>query len=520
MLDDAVAAFLESVPERAFDEPFMALLRAEGYTHVSLCHGQTEYGKDIVARRNGTQWAFQSKAGNIKQRAWSQLTGQLNELRLSDLAGPEFDPTLPRKPVLVTTGRLVGGAPLLATEYQKKAEERGEVGLEVWNRDTLLSRLSANPDAVLRGSIDGGLMTMLGAIAEQEASMDSVEQFARRWDSFPAGHLGGRGVIEASIVCSHLHQASRLDLACHLALCLVRGAWANDQASKEAELTADAAGLLFDAYARELWDACDDSLLKKRGVLAHCGFSAWATYPVVCIRLAEVLGLLAIRAALKGESDADEIADWLAKFVYAQPGVAHYLGDRFAVSIIPPLLVLQRSKPRAAKKLLTKATVWLCNQYERGGAGIASWTASPADEVERVFGHFFDHIRLRGKRTTSHVASATCDMAALCGYRKLYADIRNDHIAVGLVPVVLRCSDQPDQYTMLGETNRWEHNPDYPDELPRNGRLGPPHHNELDAPRHLVREGRAWDLLAVSSSLRDRHFVDAIEAVRLALDEM
>jgi hypothetical protein len=517
LLDDAVAAFLEHVPERAFDEPFMALLRAEGYSHVSLSHGQSEFGKDIVARRDRTQWAFQSKAGNINQRTWGQITGQLDELRLSNLAGPDFDPELPRKPVLVVTGRLVGNAPLLAAEYQKRAEDRGEPVLAVWNRDTLLSRLSGNPDAVMRGAVDGGFLTILGSIAEQEATMDSVEQFARRWDSFPAGQLGGRGVIEASIVCSHLQQAGRLDLACHLALSLIRATWANDQASSEAELTADAAGLLFEAYARELWTACDDSLLKKRGVLAKTGFSAWAMYPVMCSRIAEILGLLALRAALAGEDDVEVIAEWLAKFVYGQPGVAHHLGDRFAVSLIPPILVLQRFKPRAAKKLLTQSTVWLCTRYERGSPGLAPWTASPIDEIERIYGHPFEHIRLRGKRVSSHLASVACDLAALCGYRKLYADIRNDHLAVELVPVVLRCPDTPDQYVMRGEANRWEHNPDYPDELPREGRLGPPHHKELDNPRALVRKNRAWDLLAISASLRDRHFVDAIEAVRTGL---
>lgn len=34
MLDDAVAAFLDSVTERGLDEPLLALLRSLGYTHV------------------------------------------------------------------------------------------------------------------------------------------------------------------------------------------------------------------------------------------------------------------------------------------------------------------------------------------------------------------------------------------------------------------------------------------------------------------------------------------------------
>ena len=53
MLSDAVAVYLESVSERAFDEPLMALLRARGFTSVRLVHGAREFGKDVIAQRDG-----------------------------------------------------------------------------------------------------------------------------------------------------------------------------------------------------------------------------------------------------------------------------------------------------------------------------------------------------------------------------------------------------------------------------------------------------------------------------------
>jgi hypothetical protein len=280
LLDDAVAAFLEVVPERAFDEPLMALLRAEGFDEIRLTHGVSEFGKDVIAKRDGRQWAFQSKAGDVKQADWRQLTGQLDELRNNNVSGPEFDSSLPRTAVLVLTGRLTGNAPVSAADYNRHARERGEPPIGIWNQDELLSRLSGNPDAILRGSVDGGLMTMLGSIDEGDASMDSVERFARRWDDFASGQLASRGVIEASIVCSRLQQVSRLDLACHLGVCLVRAAWANDQVgSEEAVLAAEAASELFEVYARAIWDQCDDSLIRKRGVVSYFGSGAWAAYP-------------------------------------------------------------------------------------------------------------------------------------------------------------------------------------------------------------------------------------------------
>ncbi|HUB37090.1 MAG TPA: restriction endonuclease, partial [Solirubrobacteraceae bacterium] len=113
MLSDAVAAYLESVSERAFDEPLMALLRARGFASVRLVHGAREFGKDVIAQRGGEQWGFQSKAGNMGQSEWRALTGQLDELRVVNLGHGAFNTDLPRRPVLVTTGRLVGNAPEL-----------------------------------------------------------------------------------------------------------------------------------------------------------------------------------------------------------------------------------------------------------------------------------------------------------------------------------------------------------------------------------------------------------------------
>jgi len=162
LLDDAVAAFLSRVSERSFDEPFMALLRAEGYTEVRLVHGQVEFGKDIIARKNGEQWVFQSKAGDLNLAGFRPVRDQLYELRMSDLSAPGFDKNLPRRAVLVQTGRMTGQAPVAAQEYEQQCIDRGEAPIEFWNQDALLAKLSGKPDAVLRGSMDGQLFSLLG----------------------------------------------------------------------------------------------------------------------------------------------------------------------------------------------------------------------------------------------------------------------------------------------------------------------------------------------------------------------
>ena len=51
MLDAAVANFVDSLTEREFDAPFMALLRAEQYFDVHRTHGSFEFGKDFIAKK-------------------------------------------------------------------------------------------------------------------------------------------------------------------------------------------------------------------------------------------------------------------------------------------------------------------------------------------------------------------------------------------------------------------------------------------------------------------------------------
>lgn len=105
MLDDAIAAYLDSVSERAFYEPLLALLRAEGYADIHLTHGTEEFGKDAIAKRDELQWAFQVKVGNIAQADWRrEVRGQLDDLRLSKPLPPCLQAAasaLPRRASLV-----------------------------------------------------------------------------------------------------------------------------------------------------------------------------------------------------------------------------------------------------------------------------------------------------------------------------------------------------------------------------------------------------------------------------------
>jgi hypothetical protein len=508
LLEGPVDAFLDSVTERAFDEPLLALLRAQGFERVRLTHGSAEFGKDAIAQRGGEQWAWQSKAGDVGQADFRQMTGQLDELRLSNYAHPDFDPTLRRRPVLVTTGRLTGNAPLSLREYNERARARGEPELEHWGRDILIGKLAGNPDAVLRGSVDGQLLGLLGAVEEGRVDMDAIELFSRRWTSWEASRLAGLAITECALLCERLRTQERLDLACHLAVCAVWGTCAATVEADDGEEAIEAASGVFEHYARLLWERCDEELLREDQWMGTGSAGEWVTYPVRCLRLAELVSLLGLRVRDEEPGLTSAVAEWLAAFLEAQPGAGWPISDRYAVSLVPFALMLrQNAEPTVAERLLTQATVWLCDRYELGKLGLASHDATPREEIERVLGVPFEAVDLK-RRRSSLIAAVLIDLCAVLRLKTLYADVHNDVRAVNAFPSVLIPGGGPERYQRTALHHRWDYNPDYADEISETEPAAP-HLASIDA---TPTRTDAWRLLAVSSALRDRYFPDAIGA--------
>jgi hypothetical protein len=446
--------------------------------------------------------AWQSKAGNIGHSDWRNLVGQLDELRQTRLGHGSFDLSLPRRPVLVTTGRLTGNAPDLFRDYNERAREKSEPELELWDRDILTGFLVDNPDAVLRGSTDGHFLSTLGSAAEGSATMPSIEIFSRRWMTWEPERIAGLGVVEASLLGERLAAEGRLDLACHLSLCLLRGTHAAGAPPAATEGAAD----LFEAYATQLWEECQSVALDE-GFVHVSGGSAWVTYSVRCTRIAEIVGLLALRQRGRDASQADELANWLVRFVGTQPGTVRPISDLYGVCLVPAVLAVAQVDLGAAKSALTKAAIWLCDAYQVPRLGLAPVSADQSEEVERLLGGPLEWVD-RERRRDSNIATILLDLASALCLGDLYADIRNDLEAVRVYPRILRIAQGPDLFDREGMGNRLDPNVDFAPDLTDDAVA--PHHLDK-AGRDLCSDGGSWNLLAISSALRDRTFYCTLE---------
>ena len=508
MLDAAVAAYLEHVGERAFDEPLIALLRAHGYTDVHLVHGGSEYGKDTIAKRGGCQFAFQSKAGDINLSGWRGLTGQLDELRRNRLSHPAFDLSLPRQCVLVTTGRLNSPASLAAQDYDGWVREHGEPGLTVWTADRLTEMLLTDPSAALRESADASMLALLADIEDYSVDMDKVEVFSERWLDGPLAELAGIGTLELGLVADRLVATNRLDLACHLCLAMVRGAWAaNGDRDGAAVTVADAAAQLFDVYALQLRAAVTEVVADRRGLLFGDPPSNWVTYPARATRTGELLGLLALRQREQGDVAADATTKVLAQLVETHPGTAHPISDRYATCAIPMVLALSHGHRDHAVQLVRWMTSWLADRYDPEALGLAASDATAERELQYLLGSPFEFIDLR-RRQDSYLAAVLGDLAAVLEDAQLYDDVRNETLAVRVVATLVQADDRPTQFRRSGVGVVRVMPAEYTDTLPEDS-VPAAHHRRSEDGVLLVRLDRSWDLLAVQSVLRDRHWVAA-----------
>lgn len=517
MIADVIGSYLDNIEEREFDEPFISLLRAHKFQDIHFLHGAFEFGKDFIARREEDgvlyQYAFQTKAGNLGLAEWNKDRGQIDMLRTNSLAHPNFDATLPRRAVFVTTGRLIGGAPLEAQQYSEHLKKLGELEFILWDQETLVGMMSDSPETGLAGTGEGPLLTALGKIDTGELQELDLERFSRRWLGDARAPVSlWKSAIEAAVIANRLRRQERLDLACYTALCLIRAAWAKthgvEPPDKTSLVVANLGRKLFCHYASDVFARCTEEDLDPLAfVNVHEIFSAFVTYPVRCLRLIEILGLLGLLEIEAGES-ADKVTEYLDRFFEKHLGTMHPISDRWAVSLVPSILLLARKGHKDRITSVLKGVVrWIGDRYEGDSLGLAGPHATPQEEVDYLLGTPFEHIKV-GHRSESYVSTVVLDLAAVLEMGDVYRVARNDFLAVNAMACVVETQDTIGQYVLGASDTRYEPNMPYKDDwAPADGWKVAPHHDRSPSSYYLTRINKHWDHLAVSSVLRDRHFL-------------
>lgn len=456
MLRTLIARYLDRITdEREFDSPFIATLAAEGFSEVHFLHGITEFGKDFVAKKAAEsrlyQWMFQSKAGDIGAAEWRVVKGQLLEAITSTLGHPNIDPSLPRNVVLVLTGRLRGTAQIDFGDFRQYVRTTfPDRDLGLWDRETLVDLLEKHgPEQIYSAEnigAYGSFLRLYGDILSRSAVVSDIEQhYAIR---LATGETPEKRIaitaIEASILVDAAKQSGEPYLALYCLLGILRAAlYEMQEGASLYSLLAEASV----SIGAQAWTAANAYLALQGApggmAAAMTGGGAFVTYPVTCARLIESLAL----AYAFGVGDAAiGAAEKLQEIVSSEGGAAHSLSDRYAVGIVSAIRVLKETgKDTTAREFLKRCAIWLIDRYWADGDGIASTSATEAEEVRQLLGGPFAAIEVK-RTAASFLACALMDSACFLQDADLFLGLRHDIIGAGIAPNYYQVQDTRGQF--------------------------------------------------------------------------
>jgi len=512
MLAAAFANWISQLSERDFDAPFTELLSSLGFYDIHFTHGGYEFGKDFIAKCNEprpTQYGFQSKAGDIGNSEWSKMYSQLDELANAGPAHPNFDRNLPRRSVLVTTGRLTGKATVAPASFKENLQRSGRGDFEVWDVDVLAEQLAGSARFPLRPS--PALLPPLGLIESGKVNERELEQqLGALLAAIPAGEAQEhRLFVDNTLIVARLTEKGWPFLALAAALNEVRlGALVAHQDGQRGR------GLLLAGMAHyvQLGERLLSPILEaaeNRDALLHWvggGMPRMIGYAVACAKTIEYLGLSCLHLESIGRVvEARSRADLCAKFSTAQPGCIHPVSDRFAASYPPAIAAMARFGHRDTASMLVRKTMkWVCDRYESGW-GLASTYSTPDEEVRTLLGVPFESVEGK-KRPQSLVAVALADSAHVF-LPEDYPVIVNEIHAVKMFPEGLHPKDVPQAYLMNAGGAQPLINISYPDQWSTQ-LLG--HHALQGTPRLPEAQAGPAVPLALACLLRDRLFTDVL----------
>ena len=459
MLRDVVGTYLDTLTEREFDAPLLAILSARGFVDVHFIHGSFEFGKDVVAKRTDPQtgevrqFVIQSKAGDIGLPEWRAVRPQLEECEYNTLGHPAFDAALPRTVVLVTTGRLKGGAPVDASEYRKSIGARGIAGFEIWDRSDLVDWICQDPNLGMSGSpLNVELMSVLTEVLAGEATERRLERYSRAWLP-PAGGSAGSASIEAAVLVNALVRVRRLDLALTVALQLLRSVHSDSAASPA---YVEASQRLILGLSVQLLDQIEPLLLDPLDLARHTVSQiGQVNYLVISCRVAEAF---AVGWVIAREADDTALSDRFRAALLEmikQPGSARPPSDLFATSVVVVTVVTSVLDESVAVDYLQRAARWLIERHdtERSGMGLAGLSENEATTAERLLGGALESTSM-SPRSSSYLATALLDLAVFLELEDLYEALLRGMQVHRIIPETTS-GDESRAFWMRGGANVW-----------------------------------------------------------------
>lgn len=524
MLTNVFADFLDTLEsERAFDAPFVCLLRVSGFEEIHCIHGLYEFGKDFIAKKaiDGQiiQYLFQTKKGDITKEVWTkQLQPQCETMVYTGIGHPNFDRSLPRQLVLVATGEMRGQAAVLAEQYAEDLQRRHGSKPTFWTRNILAEQFAKCSEKLLALTSDdtiehhknwGRLFSYLESVDIGEFSFKALESITRSW-TFVDAPSAFKSSVELMLSRDVLRRRGLRIHATLLTLAAGRSL-ASDAVHSNVGSYEPILRRLFLQDVDEVLEWIDEvpkndrkfclvggdpyEILIAQGRLLH-----WLEFISAGVLL-EPANLDRIGRARSLFSEALELS------CTTRP-----LGERYAVSVLL-VAVAGTLIGLDVKPWLVSVAVWLGDRFENEGLGLAAPRASTEEELWRTLGDGVVCNRLE-PRNVSSMAAALLDACSILGDSELYNDIRHDCLAVDVIPFVFTPITGTEQYFTGNDGVLQAYGDNYsPYWLGEDNWKNAGTHHRADNLQPCEVQGYSWLGVSAALVLRDRWWLAGLRAL-------
>lgn len=527
MLSNVLEDYFSSIKdERDFDFPLRSLLAAMGFYDIHLTHGSREIGKDFIAkgREDGVecQYAFQSKKGDINQKKCAEeVLPQLLLASVSGLSHPQFDKTLPRKVFLVSTGLLVGNAPLILQDFNDTLRnEYQRDPVTFWGPNQLVTLFQEYGLTAIHQVSAAGMKglaefySLYSKALEGKLSDNDIETFSQLWldPSLEYRKRILRASIEADLFAVRLRENGRLYEVITVYLALARAVMAAMYDVDDDYLVDVYREIVdenivplckeFHAQVKTQWEANDKQLIALVGNQART--LPMLQYLVWCSR---ILAISSLHFFLTSDRDQqDSLVAFMKDLIEREPGCGHPASDRFATALVWPTLALIKANDLpTAVELIKRGTIWLCDRTEQG-FGLADYDATEYEETAMLVGYPYNSIKVQ-KNVSSFLATVLADLAAFTDDKELYSVVVNDIAACEIVYEYWQFPDTKAIFTILSEDSRTYPNTVHEPTLTAFEDLCYAQHiGEEPSTFRITEKAGLTGLILLSVLLRDRYF--------------
>jgi len=440
MLRRVVEDYLESIKEIQFFLPFSSLLLLKGYYDIHIIHSSAEFGKDIIAKKNEdvnpVQYVFQMKAGDVNLTKYrDEVQPQLLEAAVNNLSHPNFDSSLCKKIIFVTTGIIKPPATLAFQEFNNFIQTKYKLDpiLSVEKLDLVedFVRYGIEPFFALHNdpTFVGDFFDLYSKIKNSRA-LDSynIEAYTKRWLKTDCSKDINRlqVFLEAYLFSALLYNSKQYYQAVLFIAALARYLSKCNLYPQHHKMLMEYLNLIVSNLTEDV-----QVIYRNNQTLADpasaTGLLAIFKYPKICLHTLEILSL----ANLLDEKIDPRLNVIITEVIKKERGWERPLSDNYAMSIaLIGLSLIKSSENQLQKKLLNNITIWFCDRYSN--MGLAPLGASEEEEFEQLLSEYLDGFCC--KRTkSSFLASVLLDLAYLTEDPTFYESIANELRATSVI---------------------------------------------------------------------------------------